>query len=42
MIVEGAGHYPHVEMANDVGQRIIAFVRQLDRSGPAVVPLRGS
>jgi pimeloyl-ACP methyl ester carboxylesterase len=42
MIVEGAGHYPHVEMANDVGQRIIAFVRQLDKSGPAVVPLRRS
>ena len=42
MIVEGAGHYPHVEMPNDVGQRIIAFVRQLDKSGPAVVPLRRS
>lgn len=40
MIVAGAGHYPHVEMADDVGQRIIAFVRQLDRSGPAVLPLR--
>lgn len=42
MIVEGAGHYPHVEMADDVGQRIIAFVRQLDKSGPAFVPLRRS
>jgi len=42
MIVEGAGHYPHVEMPNDVGQRIIAFVRQLDKSGPAAVPLRRS
>lgn len=42
MIVAGAGHYPHVEMADDVGQRIIAFVRQLDRSGPAVLPLRRS
>ena len=42
MIVEGAGHYPHVEMADNVGQRIIAFVRQLDKSGPAVVPLRRS
>ena len=42
MIVAGAGHYPHVEMADEVGQRIIAFVRQLDKSGPAVVPLRRS
>lgn len=42
MIVAGAGHYPHVEMADDVGQRIIAFVRQLDKSGPTVLPLRGS
>ena len=42
MIVAGAGHYPHVEMADDVGQRIIAFVSQLDRSGLAVLPLRRS
>ena len=42
MIVAGAGHYPHVEMADEAGQRIIAFVRQLDKSGPAVAPLRRS
>ena len=38
MIVAGAGHLPSCQMADEVGQRIIAFVRQLDKSSPTVVP----
>ncbi len=29
MIVEGAGHYPHVEMADQVAPRIISFLGSL-------------
>lgn len=28
MIVEGAGHYPHIEMADAVAQRVIRFLQQ--------------
>ena len=33
MIVEGAGHYPHTEMAEQVTPRILSFVRSLAGSG---------
>jgi len=33
MIVEGAGHYPHTEMADQVAPRIISFVRGLQGNG---------
>lgn len=33
MIVEGAGHYPHTEMADQVAPRILSFVRSLEGNG---------
>lgn len=33
MIVDGAGHYPHTEMADQVSPRILAFIRALDGKG---------
>ena len=40
MIVDGAGHYPHVEMAGLVGPRIVAFLDALKSTGSKVVPSR--
>ena len=40
MIVDGAGHYPHTEMADLVGPRIVAFLDGLKSVGSQVVTLR--
>lgn len=42
MIVEGAGHYPHVEMADLVGPRIVTFINGLKSAGSKVVTLRAA
>lgn len=42
MIVDGAGHYPHAEMADLVAPRIVAFLEGLRTSGSKVVPLRAA
>ena len=41
MIVDGAGHYPHAEMADLVAPRILAFIHGLQASGSKVVTLTG-
>ena len=40
MIVDGAGHYPHAEMADLVAPRIVAFLDGLKAAGPKVVTPR--
>lgn len=40
MIVDGAGHYPHAEMADLVGPRIVAFLDGLKAGGSRVITLR--
>lgn len=32
VLAEGAGHYPHTEMPEEVGPKIVAFIQQLKRS----------
>lgn len=42
MIVDGAGHYPHAEMSDLVGPRIVAFLDGLKSAGSKVVTLRAA
>ncbi len=38
MIVEGAGHYPHVEMADLVGPKIVSFIASLQTKAAGFLP----
>jgi len=42
MIVDGAGHYPHAEMADLVAPRILSFIAGLGQSASRAVPLRSA
>lgn len=42
MIVDGAGHYPHAEMADLVAPRILSFIDGLGTSGSKVIPPRAA